>query len=155
VGGIARVARALSQDVARFIGINHVAVQVGDIDEMLEFLGRLVDGVELRGRSGGMAFVDLGDQFLALERVSEPVAAGHYGLVVDDQPEVVRRAREAGARMVGSHDFLDPWGNHWQVVDYRDVQFTKTPRILEEMGIAGLEKSERALRELREKGLSD
>jgi len=155
VGGIAGVARALSQDVARLIGINHVAVQVGDIDEMLEFLGRLVDGVELRGRSGGMAFVDLGDQFLALERVSEPVAAGHYGLVVDDQPEVVRRAREAGARMVGSHDFLDPWGNHWQVVDYRDVQFTKTPRILEEMGIAGLEKSERALRELREKGLSD
>jgi lactoylglutathione lyase len=145
----------LGQDVARLVGINHVAVQVGDIDEMLEFLGRLVDGVGLRGRSGGMAFVDLGDQFLALERVSDPVAAGHYGLVVDDQSEVVRRAREAGARMVGGHDFLDPWGNHWQVVNYRDVQFTKADRVLEGMGLEPLQKSERALAELRAKGLAD
>ena len=141
--------------MARLVGINHVAVEVGDIDEMLELLGRIVDGVELRGRSGGMAFVDLGDQFIALERVSEPVAAGHYGLVVDDQAEVVRRARDAGVRMVGSHDFLDPWGNHWQVVDYRDVQFTKTERILEGMGFGGLEKSERAVSELRSKNLAD
>jgi hypothetical protein len=141
--------------VARFVGINHVAVQVGDIEEMLEFLARLVDRVEMRGRSGRMAFVDLGDQFIAFERTSEPVAAGHYGLVVDDQDEVVRRAREAGARMIGGHDFLDPWGNHWQVVDYGDVQFTKTDRVLEGMGLEGLEKSERAMNELREKGLAD
>ena len=85
--------------MARLVGINHVAVQVGDLDAMIEFLGKLVDGLELRGRSGAMAFVDLGDQFIALERVSEPVNAGHYGLVVDDQEEVVRRAREGGARM--------------------------------------------------------
>ncbi len=141
--------------MARLVGINHVAVQVGDIDEMLEFLGRLVDRVEMRGRSGGMGFVDLGDQFIALERASEPVTAGHYGLVVDDQAEVVSRAREAGARMIGGHDFLDPWGNHWQVVDYRDVQFTKTDRVLQGMGLDGLEKSERALDELRGKGLAD
>jgi hypothetical protein len=141
--------------MARLVGINHVAVQVGDLDEMLDLLGRLGDGMELRGRSGGMAFVDLGDQFIALERASEPVAAGHYGLVVDDQAEVVRRAREAGMRMVGSHDFLDPWGNHWQVVDYRDVQFTKTPRVLQGMGLGQLEKSERALSELRSKNLAD
>jgi lactoylglutathione lyase len=141
--------------VARLIGINHVAVQVGDIDEMLEFLGRLVDRLELRGRSGGMAFVDLGDQFIALERAAEPAAAGHYGLVVDDRDEVVRRAREAGARMIGGHDFLDPWGNHWQVVDYREIQFTKADRVLEGMGLDELEKSERALAELREKGLVD
>jgi catechol 2,3-dioxygenase-like lactoylglutathione lyase family enzyme len=141
--------------VARLLGINHVAVQVGDIDEMLDFLGRLVDRLELRGRSGKMAFVDLGDQFIALERSSDPVAAGHYGLVVDDLDEVVRRAREAGARMTGGHDFLDPWGNHWQVVDYRDIQFTKADRVLEGMGLDGLEKSERAVAELREKGLVD
>jgi hypothetical protein len=141
--------------MARLVGINHVAVQVGDLDGMLEFLRKLVDDLELRGRSGGMAFVDLGDQFIALERASEPVAAGHYGLVVDDREEVVRRAREAGARLIGDHDVLDPWGNHWQIVDYRDIQFTKAPRVLEGMGLAGLEKSERALRELREKGLSD
>ena len=141
--------------MARLVGINHVAVQVGDLDEMLEFLGKLVDDLDLRGRSGGMAFVDLGDQFIALERSAEPVAAGHYGLVVDDRDEVVRRARDAGARMIGGHDFLDPWGNHWQVVDYRDVQFTKTDRVLDGMGLAGLGKSERAIAELREKGLSD
>ena len=102
-----------------------------------------------------MAFVDLGDQFIALEQTSEPVAAGHYGLVVDDQDEVVRRARDAGARMVGGHDYLDPWGNHWQVVEYRDVQFTKTPRVLQGMELGDLEKSERALKELRGKGLAD
>ncbi len=141
--------------MARLVGINHVAVQVGDIDEMLAFLGRLVDRLDLRGRGGRMAFVDLGDQFIALEQTAEPVAAGHYGLVVDDQDEVVRRAREAGARMIGGHDFLDPWGNHWQVVDYGDVQFAKTDRVLEGMELAPLEKSERALRELRDKGLAD
>jgi catechol 2,3-dioxygenase-like lactoylglutathione lyase family enzyme len=141
--------------MARLVGINHVAVQVGNLDEMIEFLGKLVDGIELRGRSGGMTFVDLGDQFIALERAAEPVAAGHYGLVVDDQAEVVRRAREAGAQMIGGHDFLDPWGNHWQVVDYRDVQFTKTDRVLAGMGLEPLEKSDRALAELRAKGLAD
>jgi hypothetical protein len=122
---------------------------------MIEFLGRIVDGLELRGRSGAMAFVDMGDQFLALERAAEPVTAGHYGLVVDDQAEVVRRAREAGARMIGGHDFLDPSGNRWQVVDYRAVQFTKSPRVLEGMGLEDLEKSETAIAELRAKGLAD
>jgi len=141
--------------VARLVGINHVAVQVGDLDAMIEFLGRIVDGLELRGRSGAMAFVDMGDQFLAFERAAEPIAAGHYGLVVDDQAEVVRRARDAGARVIGDHDFLDPWGNHWQVVDYRAVQFTKSPRVLEGMGLEELEKSEKAIAELRAKGLAD
>jgi hypothetical protein len=141
--------------VARLVGINHVAVQVGDIEEMLTFLGQLTDRLDLRGRGGRMAFVDLGDQFIALEEAAEPVAAGHYGLVVDDQDEVVRRARDAGARMIGGHDFLDPWGNRWQVVDYRDVQFAKSDRVLEGMELAALEKSERALRELRDKGLAD
>jgi lactoylglutathione lyase len=141
--------------VATLVGINHIAVQVGSLDEAIAFFESLADDVALRGRSGGMAFVDLGDQFIAFEQVREPVTAGHYGLVVDDQADVVRRAREAGARIVGGHDFLDPWGNHWQVVEYRDVQFTKTERVLEGMGLAGLGKSERALRELREKGLAD
>jgi hypothetical protein len=141
--------------VPRLVGINHVAVQVGDLDEALAFLGLIFDDVTLRDRGGSMAFVDLGDQFVALERAAQPVAAGHYGLVVDDRDATVRRAREVGARMVGGHDFLDPWGNHWQVVDYRDIQFTKAPRVLEGMGLGSLEKSERALDELRAKGLAD
>jgi len=141
--------------VARLVGINHVAVEVGDLDEAIGFFERIFDGVTLRSRSGRMAFVDLGDQFVALEAVGAPVSAGHHGLVVDDREEVVRRARDAGARVAGSHDLLDPWGNRWQLVEYGDVQFTKTERILEGMGLDGLEKSERALAELREKGLAD
>ena len=141
--------------MARLVGINHLAVQVGDIDEAIAFFGRIFDDVQLRGRGGNMAFVDMGDQFVALESVGKPVSAGHIGLVVDDQAESLRRAREAGAKMIGSHDFEDPWGNHWQVVDYRDIQFAKTPRVLEGMGLAGLEKSERSLNELRAKNLAD
>ncbi len=143
--------------MARLVGINHVAIEVGDVGEAIAFLERIFGDVQLRGRSARMAFVDLGDQFIALEagRTQAPDRGRHIGLVVDDQAEVVRRAREAGAQMVGSHDFLDPWGNRWQVVDYREVQFTKAPRVLEGMGLAGVEKSERALAELRAKGLAD
>jgi len=141
--------------VPRLVGINHLAVEVGDVDEATAFFGRIFDDVQLRGRTGNMAFLDMGDQFVALERVGRPVSAGHIGLVVDDQAETIRRARAAGAEMVGSHDFRDPWGNQWQVVGYRDVQFTKASRVLEGMGLAGLAKSERALRELRAKGLAD
>lgn len=141
--------------MARLVGINHLAVEVGDADEAVAFFEQIFDDVQLRGRVGNMAFVDLGDQFVALESVARPVSAGHIGLVVDDQAETVRRAREAGAEMIGSHDFRDPWGNHWQVVDYRDIQFTKARRVLEGMGLSGIDKSERALAELREKGLAD
>ena len=142
--------------MARAVGINHIALEVGSIDEALDFYGRLFE-LELRGRVPGMAFVDMGDQFVALEsgRTQAPDRGRHIGLVVDDREETVRRAREAGAQMIRGNDFLDPWGNHWQVVEYRDIQFTKTPRILEGMGLAGLEKSERALEELRAKGLAD
>src|SRR5262245_39994817 len=139
----------------RLVGINHVALEVVDVDEEIAFFERVFDDVQLRGRAGRMAFVDMGDQFVALESVGEPVSAGHYGLVVDDRDEVVRRAGEAGARMVGGHDFLDPSGNRWQVVDYRDVQFTKSERVLEGMGLSDLQKSDRAIAELRSKGLAD
>jgi len=106
-----------------------------------------------------MAFIDMGDQFIALEAVPADALAKshgrHVGLVVDDVAAVVDGARAAGATMVGDHDFLDPWGNRWQVVDYREVQYTKAPRILTGLGLEGLEKSERALDELRTKGLAD
>jgi predicted enzyme related to lactoylglutathione lyase len=142
--------------VPRLVGINHVAVEVGDLNEALDFLGRIFE-VELRGRGGRMAFVDMGDQFLALAegRSQPPDAERHIGLVVDDREGTLAAAREAGAEMIGDNDFLDPWGNHFQVVDYRDVQFTKTERVLAGMGLDGLDKSERARGELRAKGLSD
>jgi len=142
--------------MARLVGINHVAVEVGDLDEALAFYGRIFD-VSLRGRARRMAFVDIGDQFLALSegRRQPPDEDRHIGLVVDDRAAALTAAREAGAEMLGDNDFRDPWGNHFQVVDYRDVQFTKTDRILAGMGLDGQEKSERARAELREKGLAD
>ncbi|HEY8774640.1 MAG TPA: VOC family protein [Gaiellaceae bacterium] len=140
--------------MVRLVGTNHVAIEVGDLDEALDFYGRIFE-LTLRGRSAGMAFIDMGDQFLALStgRTQPPDQARHIGLVVDDREAALAAAREAGAELLGDNDFRDPWGNHFQVVDYRDVQFTKTPRILEGMGLDGLEKSERALAELRAKGL--
>ena len=143
--------------MARAVGINHVAVEVASIDEALRFFEEIFGEIELRGRGRTMAFVDLGDQFIALSagRSQPPDEHRHIGLVVDGREEALARAASAGATMLGDNDFLDRWGNHWQVVDYRDVQFTKTPRILEGMGLDGLEKSERALDELRAKGLTD
>jgi predicted enzyme related to lactoylglutathione lyase len=142
--------------VPRLVGINHVAVEVGDLDEALAFYGRIFD-LTLRGRMRTMAFVDMGDQFLALSqgRRQPPDEERHIGLVVDDREAALAAAREAGAELLGDNDFRDPWGNHFQVVDYRDIQFSKTDRILAGMGLEGLAKSERALAELREKGLAD
>ena len=138
--------------VARAIGINHVALEVGSLDDALAFYGGLFD-VELRGRVPGMAFVDLGDQFVALAegRTHPPDRERHFGLVVDDVVGVLEAARAAGAR-VSRNTFTDPWGNNVEVVAYRDVQFTKAPPVARAMRIDA-EKSERALEELREKGI--
>src|SRR5207245_9059061 len=122
----------------RPVGINHVAVEVGSIDEGLAFFEELFGELELRGRSPSMAFVDLGDQFIALSagRTQPADGARHIGLVVDGREETLERARAAGAQMLADNDFLDPCGNHWQSVDYRDIQFTKAPRLLDGMGRA-------------------
>lgn len=142
---------------ARAVGINHVALEVGDVDEALRFYGRIFR-LELRGRGPGQAFIDMGDQFLAL---METEAAGrdahrHIGLVVDDR-EAVRRALDGvdGVEVLPGRglEFRDPWGNLIQVIPYRDIQFTKTPEILEAMGLPGLAKTPQALDELRRKGV--
>jgi lactoylglutathione lyase len=139
--------------MARAVGINHVALEVGSLDEALAFYGQLFE-LELRGRIPGMAFVDLGDQFIALAEVRSQGADGarHFGLVVDDVEAVLAAARDAGATVFGGNSFLDPWGNQVQVVAYAEIQFTKTPEILRGMGLE-LAKTEQALSELREKGL--
>jgi lactoylglutathione lyase len=102
-----------------------------------------------------MAFVDLGDQFIAIAASANAKGSGHVGLVVDDREATLAAARAAGVTFAGDNDIVDPWGNVWQIVDYRDVQFSKSPRVLDGMGLTQLEKSERALAELREKGLVD
>ena len=138
------------------VGINHVALDVGDVDEAVEFYGRIFE-LEVRGRVPGMAFLDMGDQFLALAQ-ADPVEQDpgrHFGLVVDDRGRVRDALLEAGVEIEPSRGlrFRDPWGNLVEVVQYSDVQFTKAPEVLGGMGLDGLEKSGRALEELRAKGL--
>jgi lactoylglutathione lyase len=140
----------------RLVGINHVALEVGDVDEALAFYGQIFE-FELRGRAGRMAFLDLGDQFVALAagRTQPADAHRHFGLVVDDKEAARRALQDAGVEVPGSGrlDFRDPWGNHVEIVDYREIQFTKAENVLRGMGLEGLEKSEHALEELRGKGL--
>src|SRR5439155_26365952 len=123
----------------------------------LAFWRSIFPELELRGHQGRMAFIDMGDQFIALScgRTQPRGTSRHFGLVVDDKEAVRQRLRELGlAEPPGRGlDFYDPWGNFIQVVDYRDVQFTKTDEILQGMGLDGLEKSDRAVEELRAKGL--
>jgi lactoylglutathione lyase len=144
-------------DRPRLVGINHVALEVGDVDEALAFYGRFF-AFELRGRVRGMAFVDMGDQFLALSegRKQAPDDHRHFGLVVDDKEAVRAALEDAGVEILPGRglDFLDPWGNRVEIVDYRDIQFTKAPPVVQGMGLDALEKSERALEELRQKGLA-
>jgi lactoylglutathione lyase len=138
---------------AKLVGINHVALEVGSVEDALEFYGRIFD-LTLRGRAGRMAFIDIGDQFIALAegRSQPPDAHRHFGLVVDDTEAALAAARDVGADVRGNN-FRDPWGNNVQVVAYEDVQFTKSPEILRGMGLDDLEKTEKALDELRAKGL--
>jgi lactoylglutathione lyase len=142
----------------RAIGINHVALEVADVDAAVAFYGK-VFAFELRGRGAGAAFLDLGDQFLALMRAPAAGAADaqrHFGLVVEDKEAARVALRDAGVEVgrSGNLRFRDPWGNSVEVVDYRDIQFTKAPEVLRGMGLDGLDKSERARRELADKGLT-
>ena len=141
----------------RLVGINHVALEVGDVEEALAFYGRIFE-FTLRGRGEGAAFIDIGDQFIAL--MQGPGAGGpqghrHFGLVVDDRAAVRALAEAAGARMVDGPflDFLDPWGNRVEVVEYAKVQFTKAPQVLRGMGLE-LEKDAKAVGELEAKGMA-
>jgi catechol 2,3-dioxygenase-like lactoylglutathione lyase family enzyme len=144
--------------MGRAVGINHVALEVGDIDEALAFWESIFGKLTLRGHGPGMAFIDLGDQFVALSRgrSQSPDSQRHFGLVVDDKEAVRAKVREAGldgGREGGHLRFKDPWGNNIEVVGYRDVQFTKSAEIAGGLGLE-VEKSEQALAELREKGLA-
>lgn len=142
---------------ARAVGFNHVALEVGDIDEALDFYGQLVD-FELRSKSATSAFIDLGDQFLALSkgRRQAPDDDRHLGLVVDDKEAVRRALDEIGVEPLPGPflDFLDPWGNRIEIIGYTNIQFTKAANVLRGMGLDGLEKNEAAIKELTAKGMA-
>jgi lactoylglutathione lyase len=141
----------------RLVGVNHIALEVGDIDEALAFYRRLF-AFELRGRSESMAFIDLGDQFIALQKGRRQSAddGRHFGLVVEDK-EAARKALEAAdvTPLAGPFlDFRDPWGNRIEIVGYDNIQFSKSPNVLRGMGLSHLSKNEKAKKELAEKGMA-
>jgi catechol 2,3-dioxygenase-like lactoylglutathione lyase family enzyme len=142
---------------ARAVGFNHIALEVGDIEEALAFYGRLFD-FKLRGKSEDAAFIDLGDQFLALQKGRRQAAddGRHFGLVVDDKEAVRKTLAEVGiAPLPGRFlDFLDPWGNRIEIVGYDNIQFTKAPHVLRGMGLSDLAKNENAIKELADKGMA-
>ena len=141
----------------RAIGFNHVALEVGDIEEALAFYGRIFD-FQLRGKSKTMAFIDLGDQFIALQAGrKQPADDGrHFGLVVDDKEAARAALQAAGIKPIDGPflDFRDPWGNRIEIVGYDNIQFTKAPNVLRGMGLTQLTKNESAKRELAEKGMA-
>ena len=140
---------------ARALGINHVVLEVGDLDEALAFYGGLF-AFTLRGRSPQNAFIDMGDQFIQLRkgRTQEPDGARHFGFVVDDRGPVWEAVKELGIELIGGRlNFRDPWGNRIEVVAYDDIQFTKAPHVLRGMGTGDLEKTPDAIAELAKKGM--
>jgi lactoylglutathione lyase len=147
----------ISNDKARLVGVNHVALEVGSIEEALTFYGRLFE-FSLRGRSARMAFIDLGDQFINLSenRSQHRDEDRHFGLVVDDKEKIRRRLEQAGVELLPGRgvEFRDPWGNRVQIVQYADIQFTKHKAVLEGMGCADLHKSTAAIDELSRKGMA-
>ena len=143
---------------ARLVGLNHVALEVSDLDAAIEFYEDIFD-FEIRGRLDSAVFLDMGDQFLAIMEGDSPDSEDerrHFGLVVDD-PEIVERRLEAldiDRLSTGGLDFHDPWGNRVQIVGYEEIQFTKPDHIREPMGVEDLEKSDSAVAELDEKGMA-
>jgi len=142
---------------ARAIGFNHVALEVGNIDEALDFYAKFID-FELRGKSENMAFIDLGDQFLALQtgRRQAQDDGRHFGLVVSDEEVVRNSLMEHCIEILPGKflDFLDPWGNRIEIVGYTEIQFSKASHVLRGMGLESLQKTDQAIQELKEKGMS-
>jgi lactoylglutathione lyase len=140
----------------RAVGVNHIALEVGDIEEALAFYGRIFQ-FELRGKNDAMAFIDLGDQFIALQkgRKQSADAGRHFGLVVDNKEAARRALYAAGVSAMDGHflDFRDPWGNRIEIVGYDNIQFTKAPNVLRGMGLTHLTKNESAKKELAKKGM--
>ena len=142
---------------ARALGINHVVLEVGDLDAALEFYGTIFD-FSLRGKSEHNAFIDLGNQFiqLSLGKTQGPDDKRHFGFVVDDREPVRDALKQLGVELIGQRlNFRDPWGNRIEIVPYDDIQFTKAPEVLRGMGVSALKKTSNAIDELKKKGMTE
>jgi catechol 2,3-dioxygenase-like lactoylglutathione lyase family enzyme len=142
---------------ARAIGINHIALEVGDIDQALDFYGGFLD-FQIQERNNTAAFIYFGDQFINFTKNSDrqPDQLRHFGIAVDDKPLAQRLLEQLGVKLLDSRflDFLDPWGNRVEITTYANIQYTKADHVLRGMGLGHVRKSEAALAELREKGMA-
>jgi lactoylglutathione lyase len=141
---------------ARALGINHVVLEVDDLDKALEFYSAIFE-FTLRGKSNHNAFIDLGDQFiqLTLGRSQAPDTKRHFGFVVDDREAVRRALQKLGIKSINERlNILDPWGNRIEVVSYDDIQFTKANHVLKGMGVGPIAKNPQAIEEIEKKGMA-
>ena len=149
--------RSDSPPKARAIGINHVALEVGDIDAALDFYGSFLE-FEIRSRSENAAFIYFGDQFINFSkgRQQTPDDNRHFGIAVDDKELVRRTLAEMGVELLDGRflDFLDPWGNRVEITTYTNIQFSKADHVLRGMGLGHLQKTDQAIEELRKKGMA-
>tara|TARA_B100001559_G_C16356676_1_gene555361 strand:+ start:100 stop:555 length:456 start_codon:yes stop_codon:yes gene_type:complete len=150
------VENKMVKNKARALGINHIVLEVDDLDKALNFYGKIFE-FNLRGRNDNNAFIDMGDQFIQLRlgRTQEPDGARHFGFVVDNREAVKQALDEMGVQMLEHRmNFHDPWGNRVEVVSYEDIQFTKAPNIMRGMGVKNLEKTPSAIKELAKKNMA-
>jgi catechol 2,3-dioxygenase-like lactoylglutathione lyase family enzyme len=142
---------------ANAVGINHVAIEVGNIAEALAFYGRFL-AFTVEEQTDDMAIIYFGDQFVNLIRNADrkPDSMRHFGIAVDDKPLARKTLESMGVKLLDSRflDFLDPWGNRVEITTYTNIQFTKAGHVLHGMGLGHLRKSEEALSELRAKGMA-
>lgn len=139
---------------AKAVGINHVALEVGDIGEALAFYGAFLD-FEIESANDDMAFIYFGDQFINFTQGRKQSADDerHFGIAVDDKEAVRAKLTEMGVEILDSRflDFLDPWGNRVEITTYVNIQFSKADHVLRGMGLGHLRKTDDALAELRAK----
>ena len=141
----------------RLVGFNHVALEVGDIEEALAFYGRLF-AFELRGKSDTMAFIDLGDQFIALQKGrQQPADDGrHFGLVVDDKEAARKTLEAAGVACLTVRSSISaiPGATASRSSATTTSSSPRRRNVLRGMGLAHLTKNASAKQELAEKGMA-
>jgi len=141
---------------ATAIGINHIALEVGNIAEALAFYGSFLN-FTITSQSEDAAFIYFGDQFINFSkgRTQTPDEKRHFGIAVDDKELVRNTLTKMDVALLGGRflDFLDPWGNRIEITTYTNIMFSKTTTILRGMGMDHLQKTDEALSELDKHGL--
>ncbi len=141
---------------ATAIGINHIALEVGNIAEALAFYGSFLN-FTITSQTEDAAFIYFGDQFInfAKGRTQASDEKRHFGIAVDDKELVRNTLTQMDVTLLGGQflDFLDPWGNRIEITTYTNIMFSKTTAILRGMDMDHLQKTDQALGQLNKHGL--